>query len=180
MHALGMHSALTAIAPRRAGVFLSLVAAIAAALICAKAAADTAAPEAASPTSKVAAAPAAATFPAKTASPLMLREPGTGSAWQMVSSVLVVLLLIVACFVLVKKVFPKVRSGSGRNLSVLETAYLGPSKAVHLLKVGRERYLIGSSKDGVSMLACVTNAVDSDFRDTLKQASDKAAGEAKP
>lgn len=175
-----MHSALSAIARRRASIFLSLVAVIVTALLCAKAAADTSAPEAATPASKAATTLGAATFPAKTSSPLMLREPGGSVAWQMVSSVLVVLMLGVACFVLVKKVLPKVRSGGGRNLSVLETAYLGPSKAVHLLKVGREKYLVGSGKDGVSMLACVTGALEGDFRDALKQAAGKADAEAKP
>lgn len=157
-------------------------------MLCAHSTAAPTGPEATKPSATTA--PAAASQPAtapaglpvRSGTPLAFRENSSGAAWTMVSSVLVVLMLGVACWVLLKKVMPKMRPGGARNITVLETAFLGPGKSVHIVKVGREKYLLGATKDGLSMLACVTGALDGDFHDALAQAAAKAdaTGEAKP
>ncbi len=156
-------------------------------MLCARSTAATPGPEAAKPATTTASAAtqpatAPAALPAKSATPLVFRENSSGAAWQMVSSVLVVLMLGVACWVLLKKVMPKMRPGAARNITVVETAFLGPGKSVHIVKVGREKYLLGATKEGLSMLARVTDALDGDFHDALKAAAAKvdAQPEAKP
>jgi len=74
----------------------------------------------------------------------------------------VVLVLGVAAILFLKKVLPRlgVSKPGGRNVSVVETAYLGPRKSVHLLAVGSRRILVGSSRDTLTMLADVTDAIE--------------------
>jgi flagellar biogenesis protein FliO len=87
--------------------------------------------------------------------------PDTGEMLaRMVASLAVLAVLGVVAYVLLKKVLPRVRRPGGRNVSVLETSYVGPRKAVHLLKVGRRKLLIASSRDAVCLLADVSDAVD--------------------
>lgn len=81
------------------------------------------------------------------------RSPTENIAWQLISSALIVLLLGIACYVIMRKVMPRIQRHVGRNIQILETAHLGPQKMVHLLKVGQDTYLIASTKDRVSLLA---------------------------
>lgn len=80
--------------------------------------------------------------------------------WHMMASVLVLAVLALVAWVVFKKVLPRVSRAGGRNVSVLETSYIGPRKAVHLLRVGQKRLLVASSRDDVSLLADVTEAVE--------------------
>jgi flagellar biogenesis protein FliO len=47
---------------------------------------------------------------------------------------------------------------TGKNVRVLETVHLGSRKTVHLLRVGSRKYLVGSSRERISLLADVTEA----------------------
>ncbi len=85
---------------------------------------------------------------------------------KMMASLLVVLVLAVAAWVVFRKVLPRVGHPGGRNVTLMETTYVGPRKAVHLLKVGQRRFLVGSSQEGLRLLADVTDAVDDDSRAT--------------
>ncbi len=67
-----------------------------------------------------------------------------------------VLLLGLACYVVMRKLLPRMIRPGGRNIQVVETAYLGPQRSVHLLRVGGQTYLVASSRDRVSLLAKVS------------------------
>jgi flagellar biogenesis protein FliO len=52
-----------------------------------------------------------------------------------------------------KRTLPRVVHAGGKEIHVLETAYLGPRKALHLVEVGSQRLLIASTHDRITMLA---------------------------
>lgn len=106
----------------------------------------------------------AATKPAAT---WQLREPaqtlgpsaGGNLLWQMIASIIAIAVLGGACYLVIKKLLPRIGRPTGRNVRLVETTWIGPNKSVHLLKVGRETLLVASSRDRVSMLANVTAAL---------------------
>jgi len=54
-----------------------------------------------------------------------------------------------------KRVLPRVTQRDGKEIHILETASLGPRKALHLVEVGGQRLLIASTSDRVAMLTTV-------------------------
>jgi flagellar biogenesis protein FliO len=79
--------------------------------------------------------------------------------WQMLGMVVVIAILGVGGLWIVRRLVPKIQQRRGRNIAVLETACLGPSRSVHLLRVGEREFLIASTREHISMLADVTGAV---------------------
>lgn len=77
---------------------------------------------------------------------------------RMMLSILLVLGLGAAAFVLSKKVLPKVARGSAKEIRVVETIYLGPRKALHLVEVGHHKLLIGSTNESITPLATIGDA----------------------
>jgi len=82
-----------------------------------------------------------------------------GPLWQMSGMVVVIAILGVGGLWIVRRLVPKIQQRRGRNIAVLETACLGPSRSVHLLRVGQREFLIASTREHISMLADVTGAV---------------------
>ncbi len=82
--------------------------------------------------------------------------------WKMLAYMLVIVVLGVGAIVVVRKVLPRigVAMPSGKRISTIETAHLGPRKTVHLLQVGTRKILVGGTREGLSMLADVTDAFD--------------------
>jgi flagellar biosynthetic protein FliO len=78
--------------------------------------------------------------------------------FKMMGSIALVIGLGVAVLYLSKKVLPKVARGSAKEIRVVETVYLGPRKALHLVEVGHHRLLIGSTQENISPLATVSDA----------------------
>jgi len=101
-----------------------------------------------------------------------------GLMWQMLAAALVVLLIGMMAIFVVKKLLPRIRYASHRRISVLETAYLGSRKAVHLLQVGSVKLLVASSPEGVVRLDDVTRAFASEYADIAQrvEADTDAAG----
>jgi flagellar biogenesis protein FliO len=77
----------------------------------------------------------------------------------MLGMVVVIAILGVGGLWIVRRLVPKIQQRRGRNIAVLETACLGPSRSVHLLRVGQREFLIASTREHISMLADVTGAV---------------------
>lgn len=75
-------------------------------------------------------------------------------AKMMLSVVLVVVLGVAAVYVS-KRFLPKIANLPGKRIRVVETAYLGPRKAVHLVKVDSRHILIGSTGEHITKLADV-------------------------
>ena len=92
--------------------------------------------------------------------PLVTKPEGStaGMTWVLLASLLVVLVLGALVFLVVKRLLPKLGVKVGRRIRVVETSYLGPRKAVHLLQVGSQRFLIGSTRERITMLSEVTLA----------------------
>lgn len=52
-----------------------------------------------------------------------------------------------------KRVLPRAINPPGREIRIIETTYLGPRKALHLVEVGPRRLLLASTTDTITMLA---------------------------
>ena len=89
--------------------------------------------------------------------------------WTMLSTMLVILALGVGVLFLLKKVRPKRRRAAGKKISVLETVYLEPRKAVHLLQVGSMKLLVASSSEGLTKLDNVTEAFPPDYDEVARR-----------
>jgi len=85
----------------------------------------------------------------------------TDPMWQMIGMVVVVAVLGIAAVWVFRRVGPRIQHRPGRNIAVMETAYLGPQKSVHLLRVGQKEFLVASTRERISMLADVTDSADS-------------------
>ncbi len=87
--------------------------------------------------------------------------PGMGELFaKMLLMVLVVVGLGVAAMYLTRKYGVRMSRSTGKEIQFMETAYLGPRKMVHLVKVGMKRLLIGSTNENMTTLADVTDALD--------------------
>jgi flagellar protein FliO/FliZ len=57
---------------------------------------------------------------------------------------------------LLRRMGPRLHQIQGKQIRVVETTGLGPKKALHIVEVGRQRFLIGSTPEQVTLLAQVT------------------------
>ncbi|MHC4542084.1 MAG: flagellar biosynthetic protein FliO, partial [Planctomycetota bacterium] len=71
-------------------------------------------------------------------------------------AVVFVIVLGVAAIYVSKRLLPKITNLPGKEIRIVETAYLGPRKAVHLIEVGKRRFLVGSTNENIRKLAEVT------------------------
>jgi flagellar biosynthetic protein FliO len=107
--------------------------------------------------------------------PNLPQQPGLGIDSgklfvKMTGSVVLVIALAGAVLYLSKKVLPKVTNAAGKEIRVVETTYLGPRKALHLVEVGNQKLLIGSTNESIATLAHVGDA----WLDLSKQETDQA------
>lgn len=80
--------------------------------------------------------------------------------FKMMLSVLLVVVLGAAVIYISKKFLPKIANLPGKEMHIIETARLGPHKAVHLLKIGNQQLLIGSTSQNITKLADITGAAE--------------------
>jgi hypothetical protein len=59
-------------------------------------------------------------------------------------SILIVIVLGTIAIYVAKKLLPKITAAKGRHIAVMETVQLAPNRAVHLVQVGSQRFLLGS------------------------------------
>ena len=79
--------------------------------------------------------------------------------FKMMLSVLLVVALGAAAIYISKKFLPRITNPPGKKIRVIETAHIGPRKMVHLLKIGNQQLLIGSTSENITKLADVTDAL---------------------
>lgn len=77
---------------------------------------------------------------------------------KMMQAVGLVIVLSVAALYVSKKVLPKITNMPGKRIKVVETAHLGPRRAVHLIEVDNHRMLVGSTNERITKLADITEA----------------------
>ena len=83
--------------------------------------------------------------------------PGSGEFFfRAMFAVLFVVVLGVAAIYVSKKLLPKITNLPDKEIRVVETVHLGPRKAVHVLEIGNQRFLIGSTNENVTKLADIT------------------------
>ena len=57
-----------------------------------------------------------------------------------------------------KRLLPKITNSPDKEIHILETTHIGPRKSLHLLEVGNQRLLIGSTNDNITILAHLTDS----------------------
>ncbi len=80
-----------------------------------------------------------------------------GSLYRMLLSLVLVIALAFGVMYVSKKILPKVSGVSGKRVRVIETVSLGSRRAVHLLEVGGQQILIGSTQNTITRLAELSN-----------------------
>lgn len=90
--------------------------------------------------------------------------PSNGVLWQMLSSVLVILFIGGVALFVIKKVLPRLglaaplrTSPKVRQISIIETARLGPQRALHLIQVGQRKLLIGETSGAIGLVSDITD-----------------------
>ena len=73
--------------------------------------------------------------------------------------VVLVAVLGVAAIYASKKLLPRITNLPGKEIHIAETVHLGPRKTVHLLRIGSQWLLIGSTNENITKLADVTDAL---------------------
>ena len=79
--------------------------------------------------------------------------------FKMMLSILLVIALGAVAIYVSRKVLPRFTNLPGKQIHILETHYLGPKKAVHLIEVDNQRLLIGSTNENITLLAELTCAL---------------------
>lgn len=80
---------------------------------------------------------------------------------------IVILLLGAAGMVLAKRYLPRLQPTGGGRIRVVDSAYLGPRKQLHVVQVGSQRFLVASCRDSVTMIS----ELASTFAEALKASS---------
>ncbi len=81
---------------------------------------------------------------------------GTEIFYKIMLSIVFVLILGFAGIFVTKKYFPNIAKLQGKEIRVVETVHLGPRKSVHLIEIGKRRFLIGSTNENIRKLADLT------------------------
>ncbi len=92
-------------------------------------------------------------------------KAGPNMLWQILASVLVILVLGPVALFFAKRILPRMRISPGKKVSVLETTHIGPRKTLHILQVGSRKLLVTNTREGISLLADVTDALDKPAQD---------------
>jgi len=83
----------------------------------------------------------------------------------LITSIFFIVVLGGIALYLSKKFMPKLRPTSGQDISIRETIHLGPNKTMHLVEVGKKKFLVGSTSENISMLADVTETLNAEADD---------------
>jgi len=76
---------------------------------------------------------------------------------KLLLAILIVVVFGTVAIYISKKVLPKFTNLSGRHIQVVETVHLGQRRNLHLIKVGDQEILIGSTNENINRLADVTD-----------------------
>jgi flagellar biosynthetic protein FliO len=88
------------------------------------------------------------------------------AAIRMTLAVLMVIVLGVSVIYLSRKILPRLSGMTGKNIKVVETVHLGPRKSVHLLKIGNQQILVGSTNENITKLADIPDLTTDQINDS--------------
>jgi flagellar biogenesis protein FliO len=96
--------------------------------------------------------------------PNFSKTPGNSSGnkelfYKMMLSVLLVVALGAAAIYTSRKLLPRITNLPGKEVRIVETIHIGPRKTLHLLKIGNQCLLLGSTGENITKLADVTDAL---------------------
>jgi len=101
--------------------------------------------------------------------PRTVPQFSTGEFYRKLAlSVVLVLALGASALYVSRRFLPRIANLPGKKIRVVETVYLGPRKAVHLIEVEDQRLLIGSTSEMITKLADISKR-SSSFAETLGQ-----------
>jgi flagellar biosynthetic protein FliO len=92
--------------------------------------------------------------------------------YKMLLSVLLVAALGIAAIYISKKLLPRFANLPGKQIRVLETAYIAPRKGIHLIQAGNRQLLVASTSQTITLLADVTEP-EADFAGELEKRSQR-------
>jgi len=72
-------------------------------------------------------------------------------------AVLFVIVLGAGAIYVSRRLLPRIINVPGKKIRIVETAHLGPKKAVHVIEVGNRRLLVGSTAENITTLADITD-----------------------
>jgi len=78
--------------------------------------------------------------------------------FKLMISVLLVGGLGAAAIYTSRKLLPRITNLPGKKIRIIETVHLGPRKAIHLVEIGNQRILVGSTNENIRKLADVADA----------------------
>jgi flagellar biosynthetic protein FliO len=78
--------------------------------------------------------------------------------FKLMISVLLVGGLGAAAIYTSRKLLPRITNLPGKKIRIIETVHLGPRKAIHLVEIGNQQILVGSTNENIRKLADVTDA----------------------
>lgn len=93
-------------------------------------------------------------------SPLTEDGGGEGLLSRVIFAVLLVLAMGASAIYISKKLLPRISNLGGKKIRVIETVHLGPRKTLHLVKIGSQQLLIGSTNERITKLADVTEELE--------------------
>ena len=108
-------------------------------------------------------------FDANRPTPAAGSNTGFGSRelfFKMMLMVLLVIALGVAALYISKRILPKFTRLPVKRIQIVETVHIGPRKAVHLLRVGSQLILIGSTSENITRLSDITEPPEADLSAT--------------
>ncbi|OHB57542.1 MAG: hypothetical protein A2Y07_02555 [Planctomycetes bacterium GWF2_50_10] len=94
------------------------------------------------------------------------KTPTSEALTKLLAAIIIVLVVGSVAIWASKKYLPKIAAAKGKNIKLLETVTLAPQRQVHIIEVGTQKFLIGSSADSVRMLADVTLALTDECEQT--------------
>jgi flagellar biosynthetic protein FliO len=106
--------------------------------------------------------------------PTLPDSPSGGVLGKTAAYAIVILLLGAVAMVLAKRFVPRFQPAGGGRIKVVDSAYLGPRKQLHVVHVGPQRFLLASCRDSVTMISELTRS----FAEALEASKAEAGAEA--
>ncbi len=79
--------------------------------------------------------------------------------YRTIIAVVFVIVLGAAAIYVSRRLLPKLARLPGKEIRIVETVHIGPRRAVHLLQIGEQRLLIGSTNENITKLADLTDGL---------------------
>jgi flagellar biogenesis protein FliO len=80
------------------------------------------------------------------------------------AAILIILVLGGVAIIVIRRLLPRMGLAQGRRIAVLETVYLGTHKSLHLVEVGDRILLLAGTRERLSMLTDLTEALSPESR----------------